>query len=243
MQKKKTVSEEASSPTDWQKGFKAAEKKELYKKITIWATIGAACFLGLAGLVYLAEKTGTNNTAPVENANLPTPRETDIVLGNPDAKVIITEYADFQCPACASYNPLTNQILNEYEGKVKIVYRHFPLRGIHKNAQISGQAAYAAWKMGKFSEMKDLLYQNQASWEALGDPREVFVEYAKDLELKSDEFTNLMNSDEAKNTVLAGEKEALGLGLNSTPSFFIGSKYFAPQGYETFKQLIEEQLN
>lgn len=241
MQKKKNVPE-ASKSYEWENSLKSEEKKQLYKKIVVWAGIAAASFLGLAGLVVLADKTGTNNSTPVENANLPAPKSTDIQVGNPKAKVVITEYADFQCPACASYNPVVNQILTEYDGKVKVIYRFFPLRGIHKNAVISGQAAYATWKMGKFSEMKDLLYDNQPSWENLGNPKEIFTGYAQDLGLKTDEFTKIMNSDEAKNAVLAGEAEALGLGLNSTPSFFIGKKSFSPQGLESFKAIIDEEL-
>lgn len=241
MQKKKSIVE-GSQTSQWEKDLKAEGKKQFYKKIMIWAGIAGACFLGLALLVTFADKTGSTNNTPVENANLPAPRATDIEIGNPSAKIVVTEYADFQCPACAIYNPVVNQILQEYKGKVKLIYRFFPLTSVHKNSVISGQAGYGAWKMGKFAEMKDLLYENQAKWENLSDPRETFIGYAKDLGLKTDEFTNAMNSSEAKKAVLKGETEALGLGLNSTPSFFIGNKYFVPKGIDTFKDLINEQL-
>jgi len=155
----------------------------MFKKIAIWGAIVAACVAGLAGLVYLADKSGSSNSTPVETANFPGVSENDIIVGDPKAQIIITEYADFQCPACASQNPNINRILSEYDGKVKIVYRFFPLRGIHKNALISGQAGYAAWKLEKFSEMKDMLYDKQADWENLGDPKEVFEVYAKEIGL------------------------------------------------------------
>lgn len=189
-----------------------------------------------------ADKSTSNNSAPVEVSNLPAPRSSDIIVGDKNAKVIITEYADFQCPACAAANPFTNQVLDEYKDKVKLVYRFFPLRNIHKNALISGQAAYAAWRLGKFSEMKNMLYENQADWENLGDPRETFLGYAKQIELDNDKFNTLMDSEDAKNAVLNGEREALGLGLNSTPTFFIGNKKFSPRGFEDFKKLIDEEL-
>ena len=175
----------------------------MLKKILIWGVIALASVAGLGGLVYLVDKSGSTNPAPVEVANFPQVKENDIIVGDPKAKVTITEYSDFQCPACASYNPALNSILDEYKGKVKLVYRFFPLRGIHKNGLISSQAGYAAQKLGKFSEMKDLLFENQADWENLGDPREVFEGYATSIELDAKKFREIMDSDEAKKAVEA----------------------------------------
>lgn len=241
MQKKDYSSENQSS--NWQDNIKKQEKTEMFKKIAIWGVIILALVAGLAGLVVLADRSSNSNqTAPVETANFPKVSENDIVLGDPKAKVTITEYADFQCPACASYNPVTNRILEEYKGKAKLVYRFFPLRGIHKNALISGQAGYAAQKLGKFSEMKDLLYENQKDWEGLEDPKQVFEGYATSVGLDPKEFRTIMDSAEAKKAVEDGEREAIGLGLNSTPSFFIGNKQFQPEGYEGFKKVIDEEI-
>lgn len=240
MQKKDYSSENRSS--NWQDNIKSEQRNNMFKKIVIWGAIIIACIAGLGGLVYLADNNSGTNSTPVETANFPAISENDIIVGDPKAKIAITEYSDFQCPACASYNPAVNRILEEYKGKVKLVYRFFPLRSIHKNGVISGQAGYAAEKLGKFSEMKDLLFENQPDWENLDDPREVFEGYAESIELDAGKFREVMDSDEAKNAVEAGEKEAIGLGLNSTPSFFIGNKRFQPQGYEGFKKLIDEEL-
>lgn len=242
MQKKDYSSEHQSS--SWQDNIKKQERTDMFKKIAMWAGIIAVSIAGLAGLVVLADRSsGSSQQAPVESANFPKINENDIVLGDPSAKVTFTEYADFQCPACASYNPVTNRLLEEYKGKAKLVYRFFPLKSIHKNALISAQAAYAAWKLGKFSEMKDMLYDNQKDWEALSDPREIFEGYASTIGLDVEKFRGVMNSDEAKKAVEAGEKEAIGLGLNSTPSFFIENKKIQPSGYDDFKKLIDEELN
>ncbi|MBI2051386.1 thioredoxin domain-containing protein [Candidatus Roizmanbacteria bacterium] len=227
----------------WEQNLKQQARKEIYKKMTVWGGILLLCIVGLAGLVMFAGKSTSTNQTPVELSTLPAPKSTDIIVGDKNAKVVITEYADFQCPACAANNPITNRVLEEYKGKVKLVYRFFPLRGIHKNALISAQAAYASWRLGKFEEMKDMLYENQSSWENLGDPSETFVNYAKDLGLNENEFKALMTSDEAKKAVESGEKESLGLGLNSTPSFFIGNKRFQLQGFDGFKKVIDEELS
>lgn len=240
MQKKPAPQEHSGS--NWESNLKKQERTEMMKKVAIWGGVIIACLAGLVLLVRLASNTGPT-AAPVVNENLKAASQDDIVLGNPEAKVVIYEYADFQCPACASYNPIVNQVLANYDGKVKVVYRFFPLRSIHKNAIISGQAGYAAWKLGKFSEMKDLLYENQAEWENEGDPKIIFIKYARNIGLDEAEFEKLMNSDEAKQAVEADEKEAIGLGLNSTPSFFIGNKQFSPSGFDGMKALIDQELS
>ena len=240
MQKKNHDIQESSS--SWQNEIKKQERSGMFRKVVMWGAIIGVSVLGLAGLVILADRSSSSTQAPVESANFPKKNENDIVLGNPDAKVTITEYSDFQCPACASYNPAVNRILEEYKTQVNVVYRFFPLKGIHKNAVISAQAGYSAHKLGKFSEMKDLLFTNQPDWEGLGDPREIFQGYASSIGLDVEEFNKIMNSQEAKKAVEDGEKEAIGLGLQSTPTFFIGNRQITVSNYDDFKKLIDEEL-
>lgn len=236
---KKNYSPESSAA--WKESMEKQQKKDMMTKLIMWGGIIIVSVIGLAALVFVANKS-TDKTTKVENANLPAPKSTDIIVGDKNAKVVITEYADFQCPACASYSPVVNKILSDYPNKVKLVYRFFPLKSIHKNAQISGQAGYAAYKLGKFPEIKDSLYSNQVDWENLKDPREIFEGYAQTAGLDVTKFREIMNSDEAKKAVEAGENEAIGLGLNSTPSFFIGKNQVKPASYDDFKKLIDEEL-
>jgi len=239
MQKKATP--EPASNSNWESNLKKQARAEMMKKIAIWAGIIIACVAGLAILVKLAGNSGPS-AEPVVKENLRAISNDEIVMGDPKAKIEIIEYADFQCPSCAAYNPTVKQILAEYDGQVKIAHRHFPLRNIHKNAVISGRAAYAAWKLGKFEEMKDLLYDNQSDWENQGDPKEIFIGYAKKIDLDEVKFAELMNSREAEDSVLKDETEAIALGLNSTPTFFLGKKQIQPRTFADFKQLIDEEL-
>lgn len=238
MQKKKELPQESSS--NWQESLKKDERKQMMKKIGIWAGILVITLVFLGGLVMLAQKT-VPSTTPVENANIPAVRETDIILGNKEAKVTIIEYSDFQCPSCAAANPMVNQLLAEYDGKIRFAYRHFPLSQ-HKNAKISAQAGEAAWKLGKFKEYKDILFEKQTEWENVSDPSGLFESYAVSINLNGEEFRAIMNSEETKNRVNEAEKEALSLGINSTPSFFIGNKYVGNISLEEFKRLIDEEL-
>lgn len=239
MQKKPAP--ETASSSNWESNLKKQQRADMIKKVAIWAGIIIACVAGLAILVKVAGNSGPT-TEPVIKENLKAISEDDIVMGDPKAKVEIIEYADFQCPSCAAYNPTVKQLLAEYDGRIKIAHRNFPLRNIHKNAVISGRAAYAAWKLGKFEEMKDLLYDNQAEWENEGDPKEIFIGYAKKISLDEVKFEEIMNSKEAEDAVLNDETEAIALGLNSTPTFFLGKKQIQARTIEDFKQLIDEEL-
>ena len=241
MQKKPNAQNQPQPSSSWQDNIKKEQRRETGKKFVIWGIIILASVAGLGLLVKLAGTSGPGSE-PVVNENVPKIRDSDILIGDPKAKVTIFEYSDFQCPACAAYNPTLNRLLSEYDGKVNLVYRFFPLRGIHKNAFISSQAGFAAWKLGKFEDMKDTLFDNQTDWENLDDPKETFTSYAKKIGLDEKKFSELMVSGEAKKAVETGEAEALSLGLNSTPTIFIGNKKVSTRTYDDFKKLIEEDL-
>jgi len=241
MQKKQKVEEIHSS--DWEKNIKRQAQKEKGKKFIIWGAIILISLLGLAGLVKLAERSGPSTTPVVNEKLKEVSLENDIIMGNPAAKVTLVEYADFQCPGCAIYNKIVDEILKAYPNDVRVVYRFFPLSGIHKNAYISARAGYAAWKMNKFKEMKNELFNNQSDWENLDNPEERFLEYAKSIGLDEAKFKALMNSKEAQDAVKAGEADAISIGLNSTPTFFLGKIKITPRNFEEFKKLIDAELS
>lgn len=88
----------------------------------------------------------------------------DWVKGKKDSQVILVEYSDFQCPACAAYFPMIERVMDEYKDRVAFVYRHFPLTGIHPYAETMARASEAAGKQGKFWEMYQLIFKNQSVW-------------------------------------------------------------------------------
>lgn len=92
----------------------------------------------------------------------------DVIRGNPDAPLTLVEYSDLQCPACAAYAPIIKQLVEKHDGKLRLVYRHFPLDQ-HVHAKKAAYAAEAAHKQGKFFEYQDLLFDTQADWQDLSD--------------------------------------------------------------------------
>ena len=225
---------------EWAEKARAEEKNAKVKKYSIWAGVVLVVGLVILGLVWLV------NTPATQTASLSAPAITtsDITNGEKNAKVTLIEYADFQCPACATYNPLVTQLLSDEKGKIYYAYRMFPLTNIHPNSHISAQAAYAAYKQNKFFEMSALLFNNQTDWANVTDPKSIYVGFAKKLNLDLAKFQKDMDSNEAKSYVNNSESKALSLGVNSTPTFFInGTQIQNPQDYNAFKKLIDDELN
>lgn len=163
-------------------------------------------------------------------------------VGSSSAKVTVVEFADFQCPACASAHPVVKQIVEEYKERIYYVFRHFPLPG-HKNAFSAAKAAEAAGKQGKFFEMHDLLFNNQVEWAESNNPEELFRGYAQNLNLNMESFTASYADTSLAKNIQKDQDDALQLGVNSTPTFFInGEKYTGVISYKNFKRIIDEKL-
>jgi protein-disulfide isomerase len=167
----------------------------------------------------------------------------DWVLGNPDASVILMEYSDFQCPACAAYRSLIEALHEQYPEQLAIVFRHFPLKSIHPQATLAAQAAEAAGLQGQFWEMHDVLFDEQAAWAGKRNAEAMFMDYAKELGLDENRFREDMKSEAVRNAVETDYRSAMQLRLNSTPSFFLNGERIAnPQGVGPFLELIEAQI-
>lgn len=100
----------------------------------------------------------------------PTPKTVELgnapIQGEKNAKITIIEFSDFQCPYCERVFPTVQQLMKDYNGKVQLAYKQFPL-GVHPNAQKSAEASECANEQGKFWEYHDLLFKNQAIWSPL----------------------------------------------------------------------------
>lgn len=219
--------------------IQGARRRRVFGRVAIWV-------LGLviiAGAIFGLVKLGGN--APIASGDLALPVTIeDWSKGSLETTVALVEYSDFQCPACSAYYPLIKKLSEDYKDKLKVVYRHFPLRNIHKNAQIAAQAAEAAGKQGKFWEMHDLLFEKQDEWANLARPEDKFAQYAADIKLDAEQFKNDLNSDVVKEGVQADVDGGVSSLINATPTFFLNGKKIAdnPQGYEPFKTLIEQAI-
>lgn len=138
-----------------------------------------------------------------------------------DGDVELVEFSDLQCPACAGVQEPLKKILAKYEGRVRLVYRHFPLTNIHKNAVTAAWAVEAAHNQGKFWELHDLLFAKQSEWSELTDPKEKFGEYADSLGMDKTKLMADMELPATKEVVSADLLAATRFRLTGTPSFFV----------------------
>lgn len=165
------------------------------------------------------------------------------VKGNAKSKITFTEFGDFQCPACAAFEPIYAQMSKEYGKDIKVVFKHYPIKSIHPNAFASAVAAEAAGVQGKFWEFHDMLYAKQDEWSQLPDPTPTFLSYAKSLKIDTEKFEKDLGSSALKNKVNSQVDEGIKVGVNSTPSLFINGKPIAiPSSYEALKPQIEEAI-
>jgi protein-disulfide isomerase len=202
--------------------------------------IGGILLFGLLvfGLEHLASQDETSVSTSMQATDADTK-----VQGNKDTAVTLLEYSDFQCPACATYEPLVQKLHEEFPDTLKIVYRYFPLTTIHKNAMISAKAAEAAHRQGKFWGMHDQLFGHQSDWAQLSDPNEKFLEYATTAGLNIDQFNTDMKDSSIGDAVKSDQKMGNAVNIPGTPTFFLnGTKLAGPQNYEEFKKLVEDEL-
>jgi protein-disulfide isomerase len=150
------------------------------------------------------------------------------IRGNPDAPVTMEEFGDFQCPPCGSFAAFAEQLLKEYDSRLRIVFRHFPLVA-HEHAREASLAAEAAGLQGHFWEMYDVLYREQAAWSKAPNARELFESYAGTIGLNVDQFKMDMDGEQAKARVDSDQARAESLGINVTPTIYINGQPVDPK--------------
>jgi protein-disulfide isomerase len=166
----------------------------------------------------------------------------DHIKGNKDATVTLTEYGDFQCPACAQFSPVVKSVIEQYGDQIAFEFRHFPLISIHPYAVPAAKAAEAAGVQGKFFEMHDKLYENQNAWAKSAAPQAFFAQYAEELGLDVDLFKQHMRASLIEEKIESQFQEAQEKGLSGTPSFFLNGERLEFQTMEDFFGAIDAAL-
>lgn len=144
-------------------------------------------------------------------------------LGNPDAKVVVHVYSDFQCPACRAAEPALNAAVQKYGDRVKFVWKDFPLMSIHPNARNAANAAWCADDQGKYWEYHSLLFAEQGSWGNQPNPTESFKAYANRLGLDAANFSSCYSAKPHDGKVMSAVQEGNANRVNATPTVFVGT--------------------
>src|SRR5438045_1781479 len=181
--------------------------------------------LGSGAILYRAKRQQEQLRPIPENKALSqtTEAESIHIRGNPNAPVTLEEFGDFQCPPCGSFATFSEQLLKEYDSRLRIVFRNFPLSA-HEHAREAALAAEAAGLQGHFWEMHDTLYREQTAWSKAPNARELFESYAGTLGLNMDQFNKDMDSEKATERVDSDHALGDSLGIKVTPTLFINKR-------------------
>src|SRR3954447_6580444 len=208
---------------------------------------------GLSTMLVEAIKKGKSESdavAELKASKLAHPREFKLLddpvaiptLGSPsvgpaDARVVLVEFSDFQCPYCVKAIEKINAVLKAYPKDVRLVFKQFPLE-THPQASISAAAALAAHNQGKFWQMHDVLFANRAQ---LSRPN--ILGWAAKLGLDMKRFQDDLDSETIKNAVIKDTRDGDKAGVEGTPTLFIdGQRYNGDLAMEAIKPVIDGEL-
>jgi len=160
--------------------------------------------------------------------------------GEKDALVTIVEFSDFQCPFCSRVEPTINKIMDEYKGKVKVVWMNNPL-GFHKNAMPAAEASYAIFKLkgnDAFWKAHNKFFHNQKKLSS-----DFYTQTAKELGVDMAQFEKIMSKHIYQGVIKSQQAQGAKLGARGTPAFFINGKFLSgAQPFSKFKVVIDKEL-
>jgi protein-disulfide isomerase len=179
--------------------------------------IGLLTMLVFVGIIILSERNDPQEPALKIVNESELIAEHNYFKGPEDAKVVLVEFSDFQCPACALFQPLLQTFELKFPN-LKFVYKHYPLPQ-HPQGKPAALASMAAGEQDAFWEYHDKLFENQ---NALSN--DLYIQIAKDLGLDEEKFKKDMESEKIRQYVEADIKVGQSVGVNSTPSFYLNGR-------------------
>ena len=204
-----------------------------YKGFSVAGAIGiiaVVAFLIIAGFLVIDGNNKATNYNDYDFYSVIEPDEHngyigDNVKGDPQAPVLIFEYADFQCPGCASINPRVNSAIEKADGKLAIVYRNFIL-SYHQNGTAAASAAQAAGLQGYYKAYADKLFSEQAEWEyaSASERTALFQKYFTEVsngEGDLEKFNSDLSSENVSKKISFDMGIAKRVDIASTPAFYI----------------------
>ena len=188
----------------------------------------------------------TNNLSILNKENL---LQGSTMLGNSNAKITIVEFGDYQCTFCYKFHDETMKKINDkyiITENVNFVYKDFPLNG--EPSILASEASYCAQQQNKFWEYHNTLYNNWGGENTGWITKNVLLDFARDVELNLNDFTQCLENLEFRQKVLDNEQFGKDIGINATPSFLIFNddevyRIIGAQPFEKFEQVFQELGN
>jgi protein-disulfide isomerase len=224
-------------------------------KATVWFIVGLIVLVTAVVIIagaYSSNTAANNASSTFVSTTAPAITASDWIEGNPNAKVSLIEYGDFECPACGEYFPLVQQLVQNYSSTVLFVFRNFPLYTIHPFAGVSAQAAEAAGLEGgvsKYWAMHDLLYSDQTQWSTNSalTPAQVvsqyFDGYAQTIGLNVNTFNNDMNATSVMEKIQTDVNGGTAAQIDHTPTFFVNLQQIPnPNSLQDFENALNAAI-
>lgn len=164
--------------------------------------------------------------------------------GPDNAPVTIEEFGDFQCPPCGALAGLLRTLEHDYPGKLRLIFRQYPLE-VHKHARLAALSAEAAALQGRFWQMHEQLYTAQNEWSKAEDFKPLLNSYASKIGLDLTRFAKDLESEKTQARLKLDRERATSLGVNSTPTLFINGKSVAAPARtpEGLRAAIQDAIN
>lgn len=205
-------------------------KQNSNNKNFISGLITGIAIIGVAGFIIFSisgNKTTKNNDDqsgenPTQQAAKIIINENDHIRGDKNAPITMVEFSDFQCPYCKKFHPTMQKVMEEYEGQVRWIYRHFPL-DFHQKAQKSAEASECAGEQDKFWEFIDKAFENSQS-DGSGLNTADLEKYAKELGLNTDKFKECLSSNKFADKVKSDMDSGKSVGITGTPGTILIDK-------------------
>lgn len=237
-----------SSPVSTLPKKKKPPKKAMSPRTAQLIAVGVVVlFLAAITAILVSSLQSANTDAlpePTPSGDAQVQRADSHSLTSPaEPEVTLVEFLDFQCPACASAAVAVSQIKAEYGDRVDIIVRNFPLTSIHPHAVDAALAFEAAAAQGATVEMYEALYATQQQWSGgSGSQAATFRDLAGQLGLDLAEYDRVVADSATLDRVALDRSDAIGLGLQSTPSFFIDGELVQISSFDDLRAQIEAKL-
>jgi len=206
---------------------------------------GAIAVIIVVALVYSMTGTGQAATSPVAMTIDPSElqRARGVAMGPEDAPVLVHEFADYQCPACAQFSTFGHPLIKERlidQGLIRFVRYDFPLVNAHPHAFLASRAARCAGEQERYWEYHDVLYGRQPTWSPMRDPSSEFLQYAELVGIDRRAFQQCLNSDQHAEEVTRNLRLGESLGVSGTPTLMVNGERVQLRDYRDLEARVFE---
>lgn len=203
----------------------------------------------LAGAFWLSRQMGGGAAASTLQQVVLTPEQLQrvpgISQGQPNAPLVLMEFADFQCPGCGQFARFSKPLVKDYvdNGTVRFVWYDFPLTNIHKNAVLASRAGRCANEQNQFWPFHDIVFANQGRWSESDDAADLFTGFAEQAGLDRGAFSQCLRSEKYQKEVSESYQLGTTLGVSGTPTLFLnGKRVETPSSRADWDKLIQAEL-